>query len=231
LRRWTSDKKPLVVHTEVSSSLLTRVGESHGAEVRNDLLVGFKYVAEVMNASEPGRFAVGAEESHGLLTCERMRDKDAGGGALWLAIAAADAALEGKTLMDRLASFDQQLGEVRNTQVSNRFEGVAGRADMAALLDGLRAEPPTSFAGRNVLSFTDHRNPDGHYGAIRSESDHTARNVLVLALEGGARVVFRPSGTEPKLKVYAEVAGEPGQTGMDAALEELTVAIRAFFAG
>lgn len=227
LRRWESEAKPLVIHTEVSSSLLTRVAASHGAEVRNDLLVGFKYIAAVMNETEPGRFAVGAEESHGLLTCDQMRDKDAGGGALWLAIAAADAAEDQLTLVDRLYAFDVELGPVRNTQVTKRFEGVSGRAEMAALLDGLRAEPPTEFAGRAVESFTDHRDPEGIHGPIRSASDHAARNVLVMGLDGGARVIFRPSGTEPKLKVYLEVAGAPGDEGMDDALDDLVEAVRA----
>jgi phosphoglucomutase/phosphomannomutase len=228
LRRWSGDATPLVVHTEVSSSLLARVARSHGADVENDLLVGFKYIAEVMNRTEAGRFAVGAEESHGLLTSERMRDKDAGGGALWLAIAAADAAADGHTLVDRLASFDTTLGPVRNTQVSKRFEGVQGRADMAALLDRLRSDPPTSFAGQAVTSFVDHRDPDGVHGPIRAASDHAARNVLAMTLADGSRVIFRPSGTEPKLKVYLEASAGPGESAPDAALEELVAAVHAF---
>lgn len=228
LRRWSSDAKPLVVHTEVSSSLLARVAESHGADVENQLLVGFKYIAEVMNATEPGRFAVGAEESHGLLTSERMRDKDAGGGALWLAIAAADAATEGQTLIDRLASFDRTLGPVRNTQVSKRFEGVQGRADMAALLERLRDAPPETFAGFAVTSFVDHRDPSGVHGPIRAASDYAARNVLAMTLENGARVIFRPSGTEPKLKVYLEASAGPGEAAPDDLLTQLVNAVSAF---
>lgn len=229
LRRWSSDVQPLVVHTEVSSTLLTRVAVSHGAEVRNDLLVGFKYIAAVMNAAEPGRFAVGAEESHGLLTCERMRDKDAGGGALWLAIAAADAAANGETLVDVLARFDAELGPVRNAQVSKRFEGVSGRAEMARFLTDLRANPPMAFAGRDVEAFVDHRDVSGVHGPLKSASDEAARNVLVLRLSGGARVIFRPSGTEPKLKVYLEVAGEPGGMPVDGDLTALADAVGALF--
>ncbi|MCB9671184.1 MAG: phospho-sugar mutase [Alphaproteobacteria bacterium] len=226
LRRWSSELRPLVVHTEVSSRLLTRVAESYSAEVRNDLLVGFKYIAAVMNEAEPGRFAVGAEESHGLLTSERMRDKDAGGGALWLAIAASDAAEEGLTLVDRLVAFDVDFGPVRNTQVSKKFEGLKGRADMAELLERLRATPPRTFAGRKVTAFVDHQDPEGPRGPILSESDAAARNVLAMELEGGARVVFRPSGTEPKLKVYLEVAGSPGQSGVDDVLAGLVTAVK-----
>ncbi len=230
LRRWKGPGQPLVLHTEVSSTLLSRVAASHGAEVRGDLLVGFKYIADVMNGVEEGRFAVGAEESHGLLVSDRMRDKDAAGGALWLAIAAADAAEDLLTLVDKLLTFDVDLGPVRNMQITERFEGVEGRARMATFLERLRASPPSHLAGREVLSFVDHRDPSGIHGPIRSSTDAAARNVLALCLEGGGRVIFRPSGTEPKLKVYLEVAGEPGQTGVEKELERLAEAVRALLA-
>ncbi|MEZ4317981.1 MAG: phospho-sugar mutase [Myxococcota bacterium] len=220
LQRWSSPRTPLVIVTEVTSSLVRRVAEGHQAAVRSDLLVGFKYVADVMNGlDEAGpRFAVGAEESHGLLVSERMRDKDSGGGALWLAIAAADAAAEGRTLVDVLAELDLEYGPVRNGQVRKTFQGVSGRTAMAELLDALREAPPETFAGRTVEAFLDRRDPDGPYGAIRSESDNASRNVLVLHLAGkqgddGGRVIFRPSGTEPKLKVYVELSGPPGFAG------------------
>ncbi|MCB9674997.1 MAG: phospho-sugar mutase [Alphaproteobacteria bacterium] len=236
LQRWSHARRPLVVLTEVTSTLVSRVARSHEAVVRDDLLVGFKYVADVMNHLTPDgpRFALGAEESHGLLVSETMRDKDSGGGALWLAVAAAEAAAEGRTLVDVLSDFDVVYGPVRNGQVPKTFEGVSGRAAMASLLDGLRTSPPETLAGRQVTAFFDHRDEAGVHGPIRSASDHSARNVLVFHLAGrngddGARAIFRPSGTEPKLKVYAEVSGPPGYPGraLDKQLAELEAALKA----
>lgn len=216
----------LVVHTEVSSRLLTRVANARGATVVNHLLVGFKYIAQVMNEAEPGHFAVGAEESHGMLLSDAMRDKDAGGGALWIAVAALDALDRGETLVDRLDALDEELGPVRNAQVTRRFEGAAGREAMAALLERFRAQPPSVIGGAPVVSFVDHRDPHGVHGPIRSASDHAARNVLVFELESG-RVILRPSGTEPKLKVYLEASGAPGtpSTQVEAELDALRQAV------
>lgn len=216
----------LVVHTEVSSRLLTRLAEARGARVVNHLLVGFKYVAQVMNDAAPGLFAVGAEESHGMLLSDTMRDKDAGGGALWIAIAALDAKERGQTLVDRLADYDRELGPVRNTQVTRRFEGAAGRDAMEALLGRLRSNPPQWVGSAPVRAFVDHRDPEGVHGPILSESDHAARNVLLLELADG-RVILRPSGTEPKLKVYLEASGPPGMSGaqVDARMAELEAAV------
>ncbi len=234
LQRWPHAETPLVVKTEVTSTLVTRVAEGHGATVRDDLLVGFKYIAAVMNGLAEGgpRYAVGCEESHGLLTSTTMRDKDAGGGAMWLAVAASDAAAEGRTLIDVLGDFDAVYGPVRNGQVTRRFEGVRGRAQMAGFLDRLRESPPAAVEGRSVEGFVDHRDPEGVHGPIRSESDAASRNVLVLQLSGldgdtGARMIFRPSGTEPKLKVYVEVCGPPGGDGalLDERFEALQAAV------
>jgi len=236
LQRWTHEQRPLIVKTEVTSRLVSRVARSHDAELREDLLVGFKYIAALMNSlGEQGpRFALGAEESHGLLASDTMRDKDAGGGAMWLAVAAADAAAESRTLVDVLHEFDVVFGPVRNTQVRKTFEGVEGRAAMAEFLQGLRDSPPTSLGGREVCRFADHRDAAGVHGPIRSASDHAARNMLVFELasrqgDDGARVVFRPSGTEPKLKLYVEVAGPPGYSAdrIDTSLDELKRAVGA----
>lgn len=229
LSRWSSDLKPLVIRTEVTSELVSRVARGRGATVRDDLLVGFKYVADVMNHMPEGhRFAVGCEESHGLLVSESMRDKDAAGGALWLAIAASDAARSNKTLVDVLTGFDRSYGPVRNGQVSKAFEGVSGRSALASLMARLRKEVPKKLCGRAVEGCVDHRDPGGVHGPIRSETDNASRNVLAFRLggkagDGGARVIFRPSGTEPKLKVYVEVFASPGFDGavLDGRIAEL----------
>lgn len=235
-------QRPLVIVTEVTSRLVRAVTESHGGAVVDDLLVGFKYVGEGLAVLEDeGRwhgvvahevqFAAAAEESHGVLVTERIRDKDAAGGAVALAVAAARAKADGRTLIDVLHGLQHAHGYVVNAQQSVRFEGAQGAAAMRALLERLRAAPPEVFAGRAVTLAQDHWNEAGRFGAFKSASDQASRNVLVYQLaaggfDDGARVVLRPSGTEPKLKVYGEVQGRAGldaagRAGVEAALSAL----------
>lgn len=250
LRRPRS-RRPLVVVTEVSSVLIGRVARAAGAAVVDDLLVGFKYVAEGLRRLEQEgswrgwsrdavEFAVGAEESHGVLVTDRIRDKDAAGGAVWLAVLGAELALEGRTLIDQLDALWTQHGYVKNDQVSLKYGGATGPSRLAALLDGLRASPPRAIGERGVVSAVDHRDPAGRFGPVSSGSDHAARNVLVYTLapgvsDAGGRVILRPSGTEPKLKVYVEVDGRAGldPTGrarVDADVAALCAAVRAWLA-
>jgi phosphoglucomutase/phosphomannomutase len=219
-------RRPLVIITEVTSVLVSRIAVAGGAVVVDDLLVGFKYVAEVLRAlEEEGRygdirasdvtFVAGAEESHGVLVTDRIRDKDAAGGALYLAALAAAERERGRTLVDLLEELRFRHGYVRTAQLSVSYPGATGQEKLSELLQGMRAAPPEELAGRRVISFTDHRNELGRYGRTRSHSDRAARNVLVLRLAGGVhddglRVILRPSGTEPKLKVYVEVQGAAG---------------------
>lgn len=248
----TYDGQPLVVTTEVTSSLIGRVARARGAVVIDDLLVGFKYVGEVLRAleedgcwgdvrAEDVRFAAGLEESHGVLLTDAMRDKDAAGGAVVLACAAAAAQARGETLVDVLHHLQSLHGYVLNAQVSTFFEGAVGASRLSALLDGLRSSPPGELGGRAVERLVDHRNPAGRFGPYRSNSDRAARNVLVLQLasgpmDDGARLVLRPSGTEPKLKVYAEVLGRPrldsvGRSAVEQSLGRLVEAVRTELSG
>lgn len=219
-------RRPLVLTTEVTSSLVDTVARAGGAEVVGDLLVGFKYVAEALRILEEEgsyrgiradevEFAAGIEESNGCLLTTAMRDKCAAGGALLLAEAAAAAKAQGRTLVDVLDQLKLEHGYIVNTQINVRFPGATGQAGMQRLLDGLRSTPPTALCGRQVVQFTDHRDPNGRFGPIRSATDAASRNVLVFTLgagscDEGARVILRPSGTEPKLKVYVELCGQPG---------------------
>jgi len=252
VRRAPAGRQPLVIKTEVTSTFVQRVAEGAGARVVGDLLVGFKYIAQVLAtledeghyrdvAADDVRFVAGVEESHGLLLTDAMRDKDAAGGALALAELAAEEAAGGRTLVDVLDELRDRHGAIRNRQVSVRFEGATGAARMNELLEGLRTSPPGELGGREVVGFDDHQDPDGRFGPLLSDSDRAARNVLVARLEPhdgdeGARVVFRPSGTEPKLKVYVEVVGPRGasraaEEGVDAAIDALVASVKADLLG
>ncbi|MCB9687639.1 MAG: phospho-sugar mutase [Alphaproteobacteria bacterium] len=245
--RPTGGRRPLVVQTEVTSAFVSRVAAAAGAVVVDDLLVGFKYVAEGLRLLEQEGawgavraddvvYVAGCEESHGVLVTDRIRDKDAAGGAVLLAALAARERVAGRTLVDLLEELREAHGYVRNGQVTVQFEGATGQARMNHLLDDLRQRPPVDLGGRAVASFVDHRDESGRFGPFRSDSDRQARNVLVATLVGGAcddgaRLILRPSGTEPKLKVYVEVQGRPhldeeGRASVDATLAALEAAAR-----
>lgn len=244
-------KRPLVVITEVTSRLVGRIARDMGAVVVDDLLVGFKYVADGLRRLETTGewgsirasevvFVGAAEESHGVLVTDRIRDKDAAGGAVLLAWLAAEVADTGQTLVDVLERLWVEHGYVRNDQVSITYGGAVGQLRLAELLDRLRAERPSRIGSREVVASFDHRDETGRLGPFVSESDRAARNVLVYHLaagarDDGARVILRPSGTEPKLKVYVEVQGVPGldvdgREVVDAAAEELKAAVNTWLA-
>lgn len=226
LSRRASTAQPLVFKTEVTSAFVARVAEARGARVVGHLLVGFKYIGAAMAELEahgrthgiPGalsQFAVGVEESHGVLVGTAVRDKDAAGGALVLADLAAREKARGRTLCDVLDDLRAEVGPVGNVLMSTVMRGAVGRARIQALQASLRSAPPARVGERAVLQVFDRQDPAGVFGPILSETDRASRDVLVFALEGDARVVLRPSGTEPKNKVYVEVCGRPGQSAVE----------------
>ena len=214
--------RPLVIKTEVTSSLIQRIAEARGAQVVGHLLVGFKYIGEGLRSlEEEGRFhhaeggiesfAVGVEESHGVLVTPDIRDKDAAGAALMLAEAASLQKEQGLSLVDLLEDCFAEVGFVSNTLISTVMRGATGRARIESIQDSFRERPPAFIGERAVTAFHDRRDPQGPFGPHLSATDKAARNVLVFELGPDARVLLRPSGTEPKNKVYAEICGAPGQ--------------------
>ena len=213
--------RPVVVQTEVTTGFIPRMARAMGAQAIDHLLVGFKYVADCLVQLETvGRFgevvasvedfAVGIEESHGVLVTPGIRDKDAAGGAVYLAEAASLAKDRGRTLIDVLEDLWREHGYVGNRLISTVMRGAAGRARISAIQDSFRASPPTSIGGRHVTAFHDRRDPRGPFGPIQSATDAASRDVLVFELSDEARVILRPSGTEPKNKAYVEFRGQRG---------------------
>lgn len=225
----------IVVRTEVTTGLVSRIARARGATVIDHLLVGFKYIGDVLaKLEDTGRygdvtgevadFVAGVEESHGVLISAGMRDKDAAGGALYLAEAASLAHDQGKTLIDVLEGLWAEHGFVANKLVSVAMKGAVGRARIAAIQDSFRASPPTEIGGRPVIAMYDRRDPNGPFGAIVSNTDAASRDVLVFDLGEAARVILRPSGTEPKTKVYVEFRGERGAADLGAEATACTLA-------
>jgi phosphoglucomutase/phosphomannomutase len=224
---------PIVVTTEVTTSMITRIARHFRCQIVNDLLVGFKYVADVLHQLEatgsyddvtgtPDDFVIATEESHGALLTPRIRDKDAAAAALLLAELALDQKRKGKTALDYLEALQQQFGYFRNEGVSVYVRGVEGKQQMATMMDSLRAEPIREVAGLAVTAFEDLRDEDGKFGPLKGATDAASRNVLVYRLGDRAKVALRPSGTEPKAKAYLEVCSPPCPPGTSAEVWQRT---------
>ncbi|MBM3225691.1 MAG: hypothetical protein FJZ47_18090, partial [Candidatus Tectomicrobia bacterium] len=212
--------RPLVVKTEVTTELLRPITEAFDGTLVGDLLVGFKYHADVLEQLERHGhfdtfagtledFVIAVEESHGLLVTSAIRDKDAAGAALLLAELAAQQRQRGATLLDYLDDIYRRYGYYANLGTSMVMTGAEGTAQIQAIQEGLRQQPPTTVAGLHVTQHVDHWDETGRHGCFKSGTDKASRNVLVFRLDNGARVLVRPSGTEPKNKVYIEVPAAP----------------------
>ncbi len=216
----TLPARPIIVKTEVTTDLLRRLTESYGGHCVSHLLVGCKFIADVMHNLETkghfldlqgtlNDFVMGTEESHGVLISKDIRDKDAAGAALILADLASRMKAEGRTLVDAIEDIYQEHGYFSNTQVSMVMEGAIGLARIRDMQSALRQDPPQNIGGIAVTKFVDHWGEKGIFGPILSTTDQSARNVLVFHLEDAIRVILRPSGTEPKAKLYIEVVSPP----------------------
>ncbi|RPJ72905.1 MAG: phospho-sugar mutase [Desulfobacteraceae bacterium] len=205
-----------IVKTDVTTSLIDTMAQANGIRCTGDLLVGFKYVAEEMNRLErEGRiddFIFGCEESHGYLTGSYARDKDAAGSAVWIAEFAAELKREGRTLVDALDAIYATYGYCHNYLTEIRLLGAKGMEQITAIMDHFRKAPVEAFGEFAVAEKIDRwqGDPQPHL----SETDTSARNVVVLVLKNTPettrlRVTVRPSGTEPKIKMYYEAVGKP----------------------
>ncbi|MBQ6752986.1 MAG: phospho-sugar mutase [Clostridia bacterium] len=190
-------KNPVVIKSFVTTNLVTKIAESHGAKVA-DLLTGFKYIGEyITNLEKEGHaddFTVGMEESYGYLLGIHARDKDAVVASQLLVEMAAYYKSVGKSLIDVMNDIYAKFGLYLNKVDSFEFDGAAGMQKMADIMDSLRNNAPTEIAGLKVLEVTDYKDT--------AKTGLPSSNVLSYKLENGNGVVARPSGTEPKLKFY-----------------------------
>jgi len=206
----------VVVKTEVTTSLIDKIAAENNIKCIGDLLVGFKYIAEELNRLErEGKirgFILGAEESHGILVGDYCRDKDAAGAAIWLGELASEQKKNGKTLVDFLDDIYSRYGYCHSYLTEIRMLGAKGVEQISSIMDHFRAGTIESFNEFSVKQMTDRwqGDPQPHL----SITDTTSRNVLVFNFKDlpstqGIRVTVRPSGTEPKIKMYYEVIGKP----------------------
>lgn len=207
LRHGPRDPKRLVATTIVSTGQLARIAAAHGAELV-ETLTGFKWIAAKALAHDTagGRFVFGFEEALGYSVGPVVRDKDGISAALIFCDLAARCAAEGRSVLDRLEALYREHGLYATRQHSLNLPGAEGKARIAEIMGRLRAAPPKALDGVPVarvrdLSTGEARGADGAMSRI----DLPSSDVLAFDLEDGSRVLARPSGTEPKLKLYFEV--------------------------
>lgn len=210
-------KSPVVVKTIVTTDLAARVAESYGAEVR-EVLTGFKYIGETIkkleSAGEGERFVFGYEESYGYLSGTYVRDKDAVVATMLVAEMTADYLAEGKTLADVLDGIYTKFGKYYHRTVSFAFEGVSGANKMKDVLATFRKSPPADLDGLAVTDSIDY--------LTQTAFDLPKSDVLSYKASDGSKVIVRPSGTEPLIKVYI-TAATGGEARIDAILGQIKV--------
>ncbi|HEV8058964.1 MAG TPA: phospho-sugar mutase [Gemmataceae bacterium] len=221
-------RSAFVIRTEVTISQITRIARHFNAQIVDNLLVGFKYVADVLRHIEDsgsfeevrgtmGDFVIATEESHGALVTPDMRDKDSASAALLMAELMLDLRRSGRLLEDYQADLAKQFGYFRNDGVPVYMGGILGKQNMVRMIDALRSMPLREIGGLAVTRFEDLRDPKGRFGPLKGATDAAARNFVIFYLGDRAKVVLRPSGTEPKAKVYLEVCTPPCPAGTSSA--------------
>ena len=196
----------------VSTDLVTKIAAEAGITL-HDVLTGFKYIGEVIkNHEELGReddFIFGFEESYGYLTGTYARDKDAVGTTLMIAEMTAYYAARGMTLADALDELDARYGVYREKTTEIYMEGLDGLARQRRVMAALRACPPVTLGGDRVVSVGDYSK--GYFVKVdtgeRTAITQPPSDILYFVTENDDKVVIRPSGTEPKIKIYLLIHG------------------------
>ncbi|MEI3124196.1 MAG: phospho-sugar mutase [Oscillospiraceae bacterium] len=214
-------EKPYFLKTIVTTEMARKVAESNGV-TSCDTFTGFKFMAEKKNALEgagEGHVIMSYEESYGYMLGDYVRDKDAVTASLIITEMAAWYAAQGMTLYDALQALYQKYGWYGEKTHNLVMPGLDGLEKMAALMKNLRAQPPVQIAGVDVAvrkDYTDGSVVDCRTGE-KSTMELSGSNVLRYELADGTTILVRPSGTEPKIKVYILTQGRDA-AGRDANL-------------
>jgi phosphoglucomutase/phosphomannomutase len=230
-------KDHFLVTTLVTTPLIRRIGTSYRVRTLDNVHVGFKWIAQQIDATGADKFLFGTEESHGFLVGHYVRDKDGAAACMLMAELAAQVKASGKTLFDRLDSLYWQHGYHGERQISIFMSGSAGMARMQALMLQLRTSPPNSLAGIPVKQIRDYLNlTTTPLSGPPKPLDAPRGDMIILDLaEEGQYVAIRPSGTEPKVKFYLFTFVAPEQLhllddtrrDMDARLTAIETELRA----
>ena len=214
----------LVVESLVTTKLLSRIAELRGGSPAiNDLLVGFKYIANVLKElgttgryreihARPEDLVIAAEESHGVCMLPGVLDKDATPACIFLAGLYQRLKLRGRTLLDYYVSILDQAGAYDSVSRSLMMSGADGVERRDRIMAWLRGSPPAELGGLPVRRAVDHWD-QVEFGPFVSESDRLPRNTIEIFTDRFV-VVVRPSGTEPKVKFYCHLLPEGAPGGL-----------------
>ncbi|MCR5652957.1 MAG: phospho-sugar mutase [Ruminococcus sp.] len=209
----TLPDEPVMVKTIVTSKLIEKLCEKYGVELKN-VLTGFKYIGEViLNLEKEGKednYVFGFEESYGYLAGSYVRDKDAVVASMLICEMAATYKKQGKTLAQIIDGLYEEYGYYKNTTLAFEFDGAEGMQKMADIMASLRDNAPAEIAGYKVVKTADYK--------LSVEKDLVSgeekvinlpkSNVLQYNLDGDNMAIVRPSGTEPKIKIYLTAVGK-----------------------
>ncbi len=235
-----NSRQEVAVKTIVTTELFKVIADEYGCECRS-VLTGFKYIGQLIEEWENRRdglaFIFGAEESYGYLMGTHVRDKDGIIACNLLAEAALHAKLAGKNLVTRLEELYLQFGLFRDRLLSLTYPGKEGAEKIRTMMASLRAHPPETIGDHQIIAVEDYKSglrldlPGGKTTPLTLPTS----DVLIFWLDEGSKVTIRPSGTEPKVKIYIGVKGEKSDASIQEQIKEcdqkgerLAKAIQAF---
>lgn len=208
----TLPENPVVVKTIVTTKLINKLCEKYGCELKN-VLTGFKYIGEIIlnleKNHEENRYLFGFEESYGYLSGTYVRDKDAVVASMLVCEMAAYYKKQGKSLAEVIDGLYEEFGYYLNKTYSFEFEGAAGMQKMSDIMSSVRENMPEAIDKYKVVKVSDYmlkKEIDIKTGE-NSDINLPKSNVISLNLEGDNAVIIRPSGTEPKIKLYITAVG------------------------
>ena len=197
----------MVITTIVTTGMINQVAEQNGVACYN-VLTGFKWIAEKIKVLEgKKKDVIGGEESFGLMIGNQIRDKDAVSAVALMCEMAAYEKKQGKTLFDKMIELYIKYGFYYENLISITKKGMNGQKEIADMMDGYRANPPSLIAGAKVTTLLDYQLQKGT-NLITGETypiDLPKSNVLQFITDDGSKISARPSGTEPKIKFYFSV--------------------------
>lgn len=222
LKNNTMPSNPVCIKTIVTTDMIYPIAQKYGVRII-DVLTGFKFIGEQIGllekADQDNQYIFGFEESYGYLSGTHVRDKDAVNASLLICEMTAFYKNQNLNLVEVLNKLYQEFGYYKNVLKSFTFKGISGLGKMQSIMKQLRENPPNNLNGKNILCFCDYLNRVKIFNNCSKESINLpASDVLKFELADNISIVIRPSGTEPKLKVYISVVASTKEKSDELAL-------------